>query len=51
MEDLRPQQNSALWKPTDIRILLTPLRDSSNGLEAYVCTKLHITCPNKYPKL
>ncbi|XP_017089364.2 eIF-2-alpha kinase GCN2 isoform X1 [Drosophila bipectinata] len=51
VEDLRPQPNSALWKPTDIRILLTPLRDSSNGLEAYVCTKLHITCPNKYPKL
>ncbi|KAI8044028.1 hypothetical protein M5D96_000177 [Drosophila gunungcola] len=51
VEDLRPQANPALWKPTDIRIQLTPLRDSSNGLEAYVGTKLHVTCPSKYPKL
>ncbi|XP_043655255.1 eIF-2-alpha kinase GCN2 [Drosophila teissieri] len=51
VEDLRPQANPALWKPTDIRIQLTPLRDSSNGLETYVCTKLHVTCPSKYPKL
>ncbi|KAH8383572.1 hypothetical protein KR009_009336, partial [Drosophila setifemur] len=50
VENLRPQRNNGIWKPTDIKILLTPLRDSSNGLEAYVCTKLHITCPNKYPK-
>nr|AAQ22516.1 LD22885p [Drosophila melanogaster] len=51
VEDLRPQANPSLWKPTDIRIQLTPLRDSSNGLETYVCTKLHVTCPSKYPKL
>ncbi|KAH8293934.1 hypothetical protein KR054_006754 [Drosophila jambulina] len=51
VEDLRPQTNAAVWKPTDIKILLTPLRDSSNGLEAYVCTKLHVTCPSKYPKV
>ncbi|XP_064550119.1 eIF-2-alpha kinase GCN2 isoform X1 [Drosophila montana] len=52
VEDLRPQSSASQWKPTDIRILLTPLRDSSNGLpQAYVCTKLHVTCPSKYPKL
>ncbi|EDW16491.1 eIF-2-alpha kinase GCN2 [Drosophila mojavensis] len=52
VEDLRPQSNASQWKPTDIRILLTPLRDSSNGLpQAYVCTKLHVTCPSKYPKV
>ncbi|KAL7729776.1 hypothetical protein ACLKA6_014640 [Drosophila palustris] len=52
VEDLRPHSNETQWKPTDIRILLTPLRDSSNGLpQAYVCTKLHVTCPSKYPKL
>ncbi|XP_030371378.1 eIF-2-alpha kinase GCN2 isoform X2 [Scaptodrosophila lebanonensis] len=52
VEDLRPYSTATQWKPTDIRILLTPLRDSSNGqAQAYVCTKLHVTCPSKYPKL
>lgn len=52
VEDLRPQSNETQWKPTDIRILLTPLRDSSNGQpQAHVYTKLHVTCPSKYPKL
>ncbi|KAH8310513.1 hypothetical protein KR044_001731 [Drosophila immigrans] len=52
VEDLRPQSDPTQWKPTDIRILLSPLRDSSNGQpQAYVCTKLHVTCPSKYPKL
>ncbi|XP_013102234.2 eIF-2-alpha kinase GCN2 [Stomoxys calcitrans] len=55
VEDLRPYDNNATpsqWKPTDIRIMLTPLRDSSNGQpEAYVRTKLHVVCPSKYPKL
>ncbi|XP_068157751.1 eIF-2-alpha kinase GCN2 [Drosophila tropicalis] len=52
VEDLRPQVKNGPWKPTDIRILLTPLRDSSNGqTKAYVRTKLHLTCPSKYPKL
>ncbi|XP_023293055.2 eIF-2-alpha kinase GCN2 [Lucilia cuprina] len=55
VEDLRPYNSSATpsqWKPTDIRIELTPLRDSSNGLtEAYVKTKLHVVCPSKYPKI
>ncbi|EDV94516.1 GH19296 [Drosophila grimshawi] len=52
VEDLRPQSTAAIWKPTDIRILLTPLRDSASGqTQAYVSTKLHVTCPSKYPKL
>ncbi|ALC47839.1 Gcn2 [Drosophila busckii] len=52
VENFRPRTKDGQWKPTDIRILLTPLRDSSNGLpQAYVCTKLHVTCPSKYPKL
>ncbi|XP_075148275.1 eukaryotic translation initiation factor 2 alpha kinase Gcn2 [Haematobia irritans] len=55
VEDLRPYDNNATpsqWKPTDIRLMLTPLRDSSNGQpEAYVRTKLHVVCPSKYPKL
>ncbi|EDW27954.1 GL27249 [Drosophila persimilis] len=52
VEDLRPQSDPNQWKPTDIKILLTPLRDSSNGhTQAYVCTKLHVTCPSKYPKI
>lgn len=55
VEDLRPYDSSSTpsqWKPTDIRIMLTPLRDSSNGVpEAYVRTKLHVVCPSKYPKL
>uniref|UniRef100_A0A1I8NAC2 non-specific serine/threonine protein kinase n=1 Tax=Musca domestica TaxID=7370 RepID=A0A1I8NAC2_MUSDO len=55
VEDLRPYNSSATpsqWKPTDIRIMLTPLRDSSNGQpEVHVRTKLHVVCPSKYPKV
>ncbi|XP_039950475.1 eIF-2-alpha kinase GCN2 [Bactrocera tryoni] len=56
VEVLRPSCDTdtpaAQWKPTEIRISLTPLRDSSNGhTEAYARTKLHIICPSKYPKI
>uniref|UniRef100_A0A1A9W824 RWD domain-containing protein n=1 Tax=Glossina brevipalpis TaxID=37001 RepID=A0A1A9W824_9MUSC len=55
VEDLRPynkENTPSQSKPTDIRIMLTPLRDSSNGSsEVYVRTKLHIICPSKYPKV
>ncbi|XP_036323634.1 eIF-2-alpha kinase GCN2 [Rhagoletis pomonella] len=56
VEVLRPSCDTdtpaAQWKPTEIRISLTPLRDSSNEhTEAYARTKLHIICPSKYPKV
>ncbi|XP_055902335.1 eIF-2-alpha kinase GCN2 [Eupeodes corollae] len=51
VEDLRDKSVAGIWKPPDIRILLTPLRDSSGNGEAYVRTKLRIICPAKYPKL
>ncbi|KAL9892877.1 eukaryotic translation initiation factor 2 alpha kinase Gcn2 isoform 1-T1 [Glossina fuscipes fuscipes] len=54
VEDLRPDIKNTTpsqWKPTDIRIMLTPLRDSSGSSEVYVRTKLHIICPSKYPKV
>lgn len=50
VEDLRDKTVNG-WKPPDIRIFLTPLRDSSGNGETYVTTKLRIICPAKYPKL
>ncbi|XP_054730561.1 eIF-2-alpha kinase GCN2 [Anastrepha obliqua] len=47
-----PDTPAAQWKPTEIRISLVPLRDSSNThTEPHARIKLHIICPSKYPKL
>uniref|UniRef100_W8B1Y4 non-specific serine/threonine protein kinase n=1 Tax=Ceratitis capitata TaxID=7213 RepID=W8B1Y4_CERCA len=47
-----PDVPAAQWKPTEVRISLTPLRDSKNDTqEIHVRAKLHITCPSKYPKV
>lgn len=45
--DLRPKDTK--WAPLDLRIDLTPHRDS-RVLQAFCTISLHIVCPRNYPK-